>query len=181
MFHLLLPAMKLGKVMFLHVSVILFTGGGGLPHCMLGYTPHPPPGPKAGTPPPEYTPPSRHPPQDQAPPPSAVHAGRYGQQAGGTHPTGMQSCSFHLINSRMANQKKRKPARNKVVSISHGYSNLTTMITVSIPATIIIAWKASVQTTAFIPPWNFEITKYVFPAPGAIVCQSGLLDREWKT
>ena len=24
--------------------------------------------------------------------PSAVHAGRYGQQAGGTHPTGMQSC-----------------------------------------------------------------------------------------
>ena len=31
--------------MFLHVSVILFTGG-GLPHCMLGY----PPGPEAGTP-----------------------------------------------------------------------------------------------------------------------------------
>ena len=25
-------------------------------------------------------------------PPIAVHAGRYGQQAGGTHPTGMQSC-----------------------------------------------------------------------------------------
>ena len=26
-------------------------------------------------------------------PPCAVHAGRYGQQAGGMHPTGMQSCS----------------------------------------------------------------------------------------
>ena len=30
-------------------------------------------------------------PLDQAPP-GAVHPGRYGQQAGGTHPTGMQSC-----------------------------------------------------------------------------------------
>ena len=27
------------------------------------------------------------------PPPCAVHAGRYGQQAGDMHPTGMQSCS----------------------------------------------------------------------------------------
>ena len=25
-------------------------------------------------------------------PPGAVHAGKYGQEAGGTHPTGMQSC-----------------------------------------------------------------------------------------
>ena len=35
--------------------------------------------------------------QEQTPPqtrqpPCAVHAGRYGQQAGGMHPTGMQSC-----------------------------------------------------------------------------------------
>ena len=43
-----------------------------------------------------------HDPQDQPPPqadpprtrhpPSAVHAGRYGQLAGGMHPTGIQSC-----------------------------------------------------------------------------------------
>ena len=26
-------------------------------------------------------------------PPTAVHAGRYGQQAGSTHPTGMHSCA----------------------------------------------------------------------------------------
>ena len=32
------------------------------------------------------------PPWDQAPPPGAEHAGRYGQRAGGTYPTGMQSC-----------------------------------------------------------------------------------------
>ena len=61
-------------------------------------------------PPPELTSPhrSRHPPgvdplrADTSPPgsrhplradtPSAVHAGRYGQQAGSTHPTGMYTC-----------------------------------------------------------------------------------------
>ena len=32
-----------------------------------------------------------HPPW-QVHPPGAVHAGRYGLQAGGTHPTGMHSC-----------------------------------------------------------------------------------------
>ena len=56
------------------------------------------------TPPQKQTPPRcRHPPpKKQTPPqkqtphradtPCAVHAGRYGQQAGGMHPTGMQSC-----------------------------------------------------------------------------------------
>ena len=87
--------------MFLHMSVILSTGG-VWPQCILGYlTPleQAPPGPG--------TPQSRHPlPLDQTPsldqthpllgaeppPPCTVHAGRYGQQAGGMHPTGMQSC-----------------------------------------------------------------------------------------
>ena len=94
--------------MFLHVSVILSTGG-GLPQCMLGYhpqgpgtplgpgthpeqTPHPGPG----------TPQTRHPPCDQASPggrhpPSTLHAGRYGQEAGGMHPTGMQSCYSNVF------------------------------------------------------------------------------------
>ena len=96
--------------------------GGGLPHCMLGYTPRtrgkhppdrrqvpptpgadippwdqrqaPPPGPEAGTPPPEQTTLGADTPSgpEAGTPPGAVHAGRYGQQAGGTHPTGMQSC-----------------------------------------------------------------------------------------
>ena len=70
-----------GKVMFLHLSVILFTGGvstsgcggclplvpGGLPLGLGGYTP------RADTPPVEIT-----------------------IEAGGTHPTGMHSClSYH--------------------------------------------------------------------------------------
>ena len=39
------------------------------------------------------TPPrTRYTPQDQVHPPGAVHAGRYGQPTGGTHPTGMHSC-----------------------------------------------------------------------------------------
>ena len=78
--------------MFLQASVILLTEG-GVPQCMLGYHPTPreqtPPLDKA--PPWEQTPPrSRH-------PPGAEHAGRYGQRAGGTHPTGMQSCSRNKI------------------------------------------------------------------------------------
>ena len=59
------PQRSWGKVMFLHVCVILFTGGVCLRACWNTNN-HPPPG--------------------------AVHAGRYGQQAGGTDPTGMRSC-----------------------------------------------------------------------------------------
>ena len=53
----------------------------------------PPPG--ADKPPPRSRHPlpgSRHPPP---PHPRAVYAGRYGQQAGGTHPTGMHTCFIH--------------------------------------------------------------------------------------
>ena len=93
----------------------IFTGvchsvnvGGGLSACwynpLATDTPpwqqtHPPQEqtpPEEQTPPWEQTPPrSRHPPG--ADPPGAEHAGRYGQRAGGTHPTGMQS-SFHCMN-----------------------------------------------------------------------------------
>ena len=68
-------------------------GVGGLPQCMLGYHP-----PGAGTIPNQTpTPPrSRHTPREQTPP-RAVHPGRYGQQAGGMHPTGMQSCFFIVL------------------------------------------------------------------------------------
>ena len=54
--------------------------------------------PRAGTPSlGRYTPLGRYPPGQVHPPgrytpPRAVHAGRNGQQAGGTHPTGMHSC-----------------------------------------------------------------------------------------
>ena len=86
--------------MFLHVCVILFMGG-GLPQCMLGYSPARRP-PWQGDLPGKADPPGKadHPwqgdrPWQGRPParqilPCAVHAGRYGQQAGGMHPTGMQ-------------------------------------------------------------------------------------------
>ena len=35
-----------------------------------------------------------HPPDQRQTPPCTVHAGRYGQQAGGTHPTGMHPCQI---------------------------------------------------------------------------------------
>ena len=113
------PQRSWGKVMFLSVSVILFTGGGSAPlyagmhppcwtkgrHPPLGVatpweqTPpksrHPlepgPPWSRPQTPPRADPSQTRQPPPPSRPPPSAVHPGRYGQQAGGTHPTAMQS------------------------------------------------------------------------------------------
>ena len=63
--HIYRPQRSCGKVMFLHLSVILLKGG-------VADTP------RADTP--------------WETPPCTVHAGRYRQQVGGMHPTGMQSC-----------------------------------------------------------------------------------------
>ena len=84
-------------------------GGGGSASVHAGIPPWeqtPPPRsrppPRPGRPPLEQTPPGRHPPPQtrhppgQALPPGTEHAGRYGQCAGGTHPTGMQSCFRHV-------------------------------------------------------------------------------------
>ena len=86
------------------LSFILFTvGGGGVPDQvhppgadtipLTRYTPRsrPPTGP-------DIPPWSRHPPDQvhiplrPGTPPRAEHAGRYGERAGGPHPTGMHSC-----------------------------------------------------------------------------------------
>ena len=92
-----------GKVIFSEACVKNFVHGrlGGLPHCMLGYTPPDqrlaPPGPGAGT----------HTPDQEQPPPPGTDTPlprRYGQQAGGAHPTGMQSCSWlHLCSTSFKN------------------------------------------------------------------------------
>ena len=102
--------MKFAKVIFLDLSVSHSVHRRVLPQCMMG-TP-----PREQTPPGSKPPITRHPPgaefpPDQAPtpqgadtipwkrhppesrhPPCTVHAGIYGQQAGGTHPSGMQFC-----------------------------------------------------------------------------------------
>ena len=118
---LLPPANEVwGKVTFSEACVknSVHRGEGGLPQCMLGYNnpprtrqappwPGTPPGPgtpgtrQAGTPSPRtrHPPRARHPsgpgtapPRTRHHPPRAEHAGRYGQRAGGTHPTVMHSC-----------------------------------------------------------------------------------------
>ena len=97
---------------YVFTGVCLSTGG-CLPQCMLGcHTPpkqtplsrHPSPEGRHPSPegrhPREQTPPprSRQPPLEadtplgSRPPSPTKHAGRYGQRAGGTHPSGMQSC-----------------------------------------------------------------------------------------
>ena len=68
------PQTKFAKVMLLHLSVILVTGG-CLPQCMLGYTP-PEQTPRGSRQPPRsrhsLTPQSRHTPQEQTPPPQCM-------------------------------------------------------------------------------------------------------------
>ena len=113
----------LAKVIFLHLCVILFTGGGVPDQACPPGTRHTPPD-QAGTPPPDqagtplpprpgrytprtrYTPPGpgRCTPRDQAgtpplgpgtPPPRKQQTPEYGQRSAGTHPTGMHS-SCHI-------------------------------------------------------------------------------------
>ena len=90
-FYFYRPQTKFAKVMFLHVSVCPRGEGeylGRYPPGQVHRTDRYPPGryiPQADTP---------HPQQVH---PQAVHAGRYGQQAGGTHPTGMHSCTENLL------------------------------------------------------------------------------------
>ena len=80
------PQISWGKVMFLHMSVILFTGGVCLSACW-------------------DTPPGPDPLGSAQAPPIAVHAGTYGQQAGGTHPTGMHSCLAKCLPKLYENER----------------------------------------------------------------------------
>ena len=107
---LLPPATKLGQG-YVFTGVCDSVHRGRLPQCMTGIPPPweqtPPLGadpPGSRRPPGSRQPPGAEPPQEQAPPRSRAspgadtplgadtpqyHAGRYGQRAGGTHPTGM--------------------------------------------------------------------------------------------
>ena len=88
----------MAKVIFLHLFVILFTGGvceADPPGSRPRGVDNPPPGadtPRTRHPPWQQThlnPPTRHPP---GPDPPGKQTQAYGQRAAGTHPTGMHSC-----------------------------------------------------------------------------------------
>ena len=88
--------------MFLHLSVSHSVHRGGV--CLSAcWDTHPP---RADTPREQSCPPradttQEHTPPGSTPPPRAVHAGRYGQQAGGTHPTGMHTCTTFVYSVQM--------------------------------------------------------------------------------
>ena len=75
-----------------------------------------PPGPEVDTPLEQTPPPRSRPPRagtplgaDTPPPLGAVYAGRYGQQAGGTHPTGMHTCIiFETIANNLIILRKKE-------------------------------------------------------------------------
>ena len=109
-----------GKVIFSVACQEFCPQGGGLPHCMLGYPPRTRGRPPEQPPWEQIAPRSRHPPPraDTTPlgsrlPPPAVHVGRYGEQAGGTHPTGMQSCSMLSMQSYLICFRTLKSTRMK--------------------------------------------------------------------
>ena len=84
------PPSKLGQG-YVFTRVCDSVHRGGLPQCMLGYSipPQSRHHPRSRLPP-GSRPPGADPPEQT--PLGAVHAGRYGQQVGGTHPTGMHTC-----------------------------------------------------------------------------------------
>ena len=94
------PQTKFAKVMFLHLSVSHSVHRGVSASVHAGTHPpwvQTPPGAdtpqEADTPKEADTPPrKRTPPGSRHPPSCTVHAGRYGKQAGSTHPTGMHTC-----------------------------------------------------------------------------------------
>ena len=102
--HFLPPANEVwGKVIFSVACVKNSVHGGsasvhaGIPHPPSDQAPPDQTSPPPGTRPrPRPCTPRADTPRDQAFP-CAVHAGRYGQQAGGMHPTGLQSCLEYLI------------------------------------------------------------------------------------
>ena len=92
-FLLLLPTTKLGQgYIFTGICDSVHRGGVCLSACWDTTPPGPGTPLGAGTPPrTRHNPWTRHPPEAGTPP-GAEHAGRCGQRAGGTHPTGMLSC-----------------------------------------------------------------------------------------
>ena len=93
---------------FTRVCHSVHGGGSASVHAAI---PPPPPGP--GTPLEQIPSPlgTRRPPRADAPrdqaPPCAVHAGRYGQQAGRMHPTGIQSCHIERLRSCLRSYKEQ--------------------------------------------------------------------------
>ena len=91
---LLPPATKLGQG-YIFTGICDSVHRGGLPQYMLGY----------------HTPWQDRPPQQGRPlwqgrPPYAVHAGRYGQQAGGMNPTGMQFLFWSIVLKNCTKMKR---------------------------------------------------------------------------
>ena len=104
-YKIIITACKLRLFLHLSVSHSVHRGVSASVHAGIHNTPPadtPQSRPHLDRPPeadnlPEQTPPgSRH-------PQGAVHAGRYGQQAGGTHPTGMHTCFQYMFRFKQYN------------------------------------------------------------------------------
>ena len=98
-YHHYRPQWSWGKVMFLHLSVILFTGG--ISHTFPG----------------------RHPSPQADTAPSVQCMLGYGQQAGGTHPTGMQCCFKSKSDNRLLKNNNHYKNASQVMNFTHSKYN----------------------------------------------------------
>ena len=137
--HFLPPANEVwGKVIFSVACVKNSVHGGsasvhaGIPHPPSDQTPPRPdiPSPPGPGPAPDHAPPEQTPPPGPGTP-CAVYAGRYGQQAGGMHPTGLQSCLEYLI-------WQNAWFTENLIKISHKFP--TTCLYILTPKTVTTSW-----------------------------------------
>ena len=123
-----LPQTKFAKVMFSQVSVCPRRSGGVCFNSCWDIHP-------LGRHPPGQTPPWADTPFPRADPPPAQCILGYGQQAGGTHPTGMHSCSESKIAASsplsLTSQKKktvRKETKSRILPAPSSYCRGNLMV-----------------------------------------------------
>ena len=138
------------KVMFLHVSVILLTGGSpenpppeprrtppglGRPPQTKENTPgpgRPPSGPRRTPSPPDQADPPgprRTPPgTKENPPPARKNTAAYGQWAAGTHPTGMHSCFITYFYRARMNKAPSPPSQDPLLLLISKFSVIHTWL-----------------------------------------------------
>ena len=88
-----------------------------------------------------YPPKSRQPPRNRHLPPGAVHAGRYGQQTDGMHPTGMQSFCFFIFYFPVEKSKNVKGPIGRDIVLTLFINASTNIVSKLLRLAIKTLWK----------------------------------------
>ena len=124
-------------------------GGRGVGVCPIACWDTPHPRSEAGTPREQihlwtrgrYPPKSKQPPRNRHLPPGAVHAGRYGQQTDGMHPTGMQSFCFFIFYFPVEKSKNVKGPIGRDIVLTLFINASTNIVSKLLRLAIKTLWK----------------------------------------